>query len=383
MNTSPQGAAPFILPTALGAAAALAVLVAGGAHWPDAALALLFAAAGVASGAHLRGRERAHRRAITEHLAAQQQFAEHVAPVWCGHIASSREQMEAAITALTQRFAGIAEKLDTAVHAAAMETQTVDDTEHGLAAVFSRSEHELAAVVATQKDVMAGMLGMLDKVQGLDRFTTELQEMAADVAKIAQQTNLLSLNAAIEAARSGEMGRGFAVVAKEFRMLSEQSAETGRRIADKVGVISQAIVDTSQVVRDSVRQDDGSKTAAEASIGRVLADLRGLTDALQRSSTLLKDESIGIKSEVSQALVQLQFQDRVSQIMSHVHDNIQRLPAHVRHSAQGHAQGGEWQALDAQPLLAELKQTYVMADQHRVHAGGKAVAKTDTEITFF
>lgn len=371
------------LPAGLGLLAALAIVPAGGAHWHDAGLALLFALAGLAGGLYLYRRDRNQQRALRQHLADQQQFAELVAPVWCSHIESSREQMESAITALTSRFGGIAEKLDIAMHAAAMETQTVDDAEQGLVAVFSRSEQDLAAVVSTQKDGLAGMLTMMDKVQGLDRFIVELRDMAADVAKIAQQTNLLAMNAAIEAARSGEMGRGFAVVAKEFRMLSTQSADTGRRIAEKVGVISEAIVETGRVVRESVQHDDGSKATAEAAIGRVLTNLRTFTDALQRSSNLLKDESLGIKSEVSQALVQLQFQDRVSQIMTHVRDNIGSLPAHVQISVQSHADGGRLQAPDPHALLAQLKQTYVMADQHVIHDGGKATAKTETEITFF
>jgi methyl-accepting chemotaxis protein len=367
----------------MGMVAAATVLTAGGGHWHDAALALLLGAAGLASGLYLRRRERRQHLAIEAQLDAQRRFAEQVAPVWSRHIESSREQMEGAITALTQRFGGIAEKLDAAVQTAALETQTVDDADNGLVAVFSRSERELAQVIEAQKSVMTGMSAMLDQVQGLDRFIVELREMATDVAQIAQQTNLLSLNAAIEAARSGEMGRGFAVVAKEFRMLSAQSADTGRRIAEKVDLVSRAIVDTSQAVTRSVRHEDGTQAEAEAAIVRVLADLRGITDALQRSSQLLKDESVGIKSEVGQALVQLQFQDRVSQIMSHVRDNIDRLPAHFGRHGDATTAGAGQPMLDAESLLSELKQTYVMADQHAIHAGGKAAAKSDTEITFF
>jgi methyl-accepting chemotaxis protein len=132
-----------------------------------------------------------------------------------------------------------------------------------------------------------------------------------------------------------------------------------------------------------VQAEDGSMHSAQAAIGRVLADFKDITDALLRSSTLLKDESIGIKSEVGQALVQLQFQDRVSQIMAHVRDNIGSLPEQFQSNATQHAQSGELRSLDAQAFLAELQKTYVMSDQHAIHAGAKVAAKTDTEITFF
>jgi methyl-accepting chemotaxis protein len=383
MNPEPRHSGHFIQPAALGLAAAAAVLTLGGWHWVSGGVAVALALLGGAIGLRLARQQQALRQSITRYLAGEQKFAAQVAPIWSAHIESSREQMETAIAELSQRFSGIAEKLDAAVRTAALETETVEDADHGLVAVFARSEKELATVMETQQIAMAGMTDMLAKVQGLDRFIAELQDMAAEVAKIAQQTNLLALNAAIEAARSGEFGRGFAVVAKEFRMLSTQSGETGRRIAEKVGLISSAIIDTRNVVRLSVQQEDGSMLAARASIGRVLADFKDVTDALLRSSTLLKDESVGIKSEVGQALVQLQFQDRVSQIMSHVRDNIGRLPGQFEDNAREHAHSGELQALDAQAYLAELKRTYVMTDQHVIHSGGKVAEKIDTEITFF
>jgi methyl-accepting chemotaxis protein len=207
--------------------------------------------------------------------------------------------------------------------------------------------------------------------------------MATDVARIAQQTNLLALNAAIEAARAGELGRGFAVVAKEFRMLSTQSGNTGKRIAEKVGVISTAIIDTCSIVRESVKQEDGSMLTAETTIAAVLADFKTIIDALLRSSTLLKDESIDIKSEIGEALVQLQFQDRVSQIMNHVKDNIERLPEFLQQHHEQYVRAGVLAPLDSQALLGALKKTYVMADQHVIHTGGKVVQKNDSEITFF
>jgi len=383
VNSIDRPYAQLLYPSALGIAGAAAILVAGGWNWSAASLAGLLGMAGIGLGLRMAAMQAALRQTLDAYLAGQQQFGEAVAPVWSAHIESSREQMESAIAALSGRFSGIVDKLDEAVHASGLATETIEDSGQGLAAVFARSEQELNAVIASQKMAMAGMAGMLEKVQGLDGFIEELQDMAADVAKIAAQSNLLALNAAIEAARAGEMGRGFAVVAQEFRMLSTQSGETGRHIAEKVGSISAAIIATCRTVQESVKQEDAAMLTAETTIGTVLADFRAITDALLRSSTLLKNESIGIKSEVGEALVQLQFQDRVSQIMSHVKGNIERLPGFLQQHRQQYAQAGALQPLDPQVLLAELKETYVMADQHLIHGGGKAVQKNDTEITFF
>lgn len=371
-------------PLALGAVGAVAILLgAGGLSWTSSALALLLLIAGAGLGWHMAAKQAMLLQSIDDYLAEQHQFGEQVAPIWSRHIESSREQMQDAVTDLSGRFAQIVDKLDNALRTSAQETNLMQDNDKGLVAVFARSERELGAVITSQKSTMGSMVSMLEKVQGLDRFIQELQDMATDVAKIAQQTNLLALNAAIEAARAGEMGRGFVVVAKEFRMLSTQSGETGRRIAEKVGVISTAIIETCSAVRESVTQEDGSMLNAQTSIGQVLHDFKDIIDALMRSSTLLQDESVGIKSEIGQALVQLQFQDRVSQMMSHVRINIEQLPDVLQKSHQQYAQDGTLASPDAQDFLDELKKNYVMADQHIIHSGGKVVEKTETEITFF
>ena len=383
MNHGPRMNAQLLQPAALGLAGALAVLLIGGLSWGSGAVAAALAVAGMLVGLRASAQQQALLESVQVYLSGQQQFGAQVAPVWSAHIESSRSQMESAISSLSERFAGIVDKLDNALHTASMETDTIEDSDKGLVAVFNRSEQELGALLTSQKAAMGSLEGMLEKVQGLDRFVGELQDMASDVARIAQQTNLLALNAAIEAARSGEHGRGFAVVAKEFRMLSTQSGETGRRIAEKVNVISAAIIDACNIVRVSVQEEDASMASAQATIGNVLGDFKGITDALLRSSTLLKDESTEIKSEIGEALVQLQFQDRVSQIMNHVKENIGQFPDFLEEQRQQYAQDAVLQSLDPESFLTEMKKTYVMADQHAVHSGEAVVKKAETEITFF
>jgi methyl-accepting chemotaxis protein len=381
----------------------VAVLAAGGFGLPALLAAALLPVAGylvgnrLASACHseqaaardegLAAGRSAATHAIATYLARQQHFGEQLAPVWARHIENSRSQMEFAISALAQRFSGIVEKLDTAAKASRTATDSVEAGGNGLVAVFERSEEDLGTVVASLKSAMTSKSAMLANVHNLHQFISELQTMATDVASIAGQTNLLALNAAIEAARAGEAGRGFAVVADEVRKLSTLSGDTGKRISEKVGVISAAIEATCRNTEDSTQIELQSMNASEAIIRSVLDEFRSVTDTLVQSSIRLKDESIGIKSEVAESLVQLQFQDRVSQIMTHVRNNIERLPAVLHQNRAQFEQQGELAPLDAAPLLAELEKTYAMSDERAVHAahtgGAEAPAAQEEEITFF
>jgi methyl-accepting chemotaxis protein len=372
-------------PAALGAGGAAAVFAAGGWSWTGALLSIGMLGAGAAVAARMAALRKGWYESVAAYLAAQRHFGDMVAPVWAGHIETSREQMDSAVAELSRDFARIVDQLDEAVHSAGMATDSIDGGGNDLVAVFERSEKQLGEVVAAQKTAMNSMTAMLEKVQGLNQFVAELQDMAAEVAKIAAQSNLLALNAAIEAARAGELGRGFAVVAKEFRMLSNQSGDTGKHIAEKVGVISAAIVATCRAAEESVQQEGGATLESEATINAVLDGFRAVTDGLHESSTLLKNESVGIKNEIGQALVQLQFQDRVNQILTHVKGNIERLPEFLAQSDESFSRDGELQPLDSASLLHDMKKSYVMSDQHVVHDGGKVAANdgNSSDITFF
>jgi methyl-accepting chemotaxis protein len=371
-------------PILLGIAGSAAAIACGGFGWVSVPAAVLLCAAGAALGLHAGSSRERYRASIQSYMIERQQFGDSLAPVWSGQIELSMAQMENAVSALTQRFSGIVDKLDQAVRTSSSATASVEDGHAGLVAVFATSEKELGDVVASLKSAMAGKAAMLEKIRSLEQFITDLKGMAAEVAQIAAQTNLLAINASIEAARAGEMGRGFGVVAREVRMLSNMSGETGKRIAERVNLISNAIVTTSNAAGESMERDQVSTTASEAAIASVLDGFKEVTDALVQSSNLLKEESIGIKAEVGEALVQLQFQDRVSQIMSHVKRNIERFPEFLQQNSREFDREGVLQPLDASALLAELASTYAMAEERAIHGGQNTAQQQDSEeITFF
>jgi methyl-accepting chemotaxis protein len=317
---------------------------------------------------------------VAAYLRSLQTLGSDVVPVWVRHVETGRSQMEAAIIDLMVRFSGIVDKLDAALKASEAASEGMGG---GLASVFASGESELGAVINSLRDAMQHKEAMLAEIQGLLSFIVELEKMAADVAGIADQTNLLALNAAIEAARAGEAGRGFAVVADEVRKLSTLSKKTGTLISEKVKVVSIAISAAVKTSQQTAASETKALAASETAIGNVLGNFRQITSGLSESSGILRRESDGIKNEVAMSLVQLQFQDRVSQILSHVRDNIGSLPNYLEKSQVEFERSGRLEPVAAGQLLKEIESTYAMAEEHGNHGGSGQTAPQNTEISFF
>jgi methyl-accepting chemotaxis protein len=315
--------------------------------------------------------------AQTENANGLEQVCSKAAPIWAKQIETARSQTEEGITEVAARFAAIVERLQ----ASAIASQQAAGG--GDAAVLSQSESDLMAVNRSMDAALRKRGEMVSGVRELVAYTAELKQMAAEVAEIASQTNLLALNAAIEAARAGEAGRGFAVVADEVRKLSSLSSDTGKKMSEKVNVINNAISSVIDMADRFGADDTRSVAEAEETIHRVLSNFESFTKGLSESSAMLRRESEGISAEISDALVFLQFQDRVSQILTHVSRNLDGLHVHLdRHISQRGSSSAS--PIDADAWLNEMELGYTTTEQRHNHRGGAASSTAAaTEITFF
>jgi methyl-accepting chemotaxis protein len=316
---------------------------------------------------------------VREYVASVEAMGDKLTTVWVSQIESARTQMESEITSLSSRFSAIVERLGASIEA--VSSTSGGSGNSPLMEMLGESERDLTAVTRSLREISDEKEKMLEGITALLTFTDRLKQMAADVAGIADQTNMLALNAAIEAARAGEAGRGFAVVADEVRKLSMMSKETGSRITETVDTIGQAIFNTVGAAQQAAVREQMALSSAEETIQHVLDGFRQSTGDLVESSNRLCQENTAIQSDVTESLIYLQFQDRVSQMLTHVRDNIQALHHEIeQHKATTTAIPTP---LNIQALVTALESSYAMEHEWNVRKGKDAAAAASAEITFF
>ncbi len=193
-------------------------------------------------------------------------------------------------------------------------TRFLDDT-HDLL------QHFVQMMVSTSENSMKMVHAIDDISHQMDKVFSLLQ----DISGIANQTNLLALNAAIEAARAGEAGRGFAVVADEVRKLSQHSNQFSEQIAAVVNAAKQDIASAKEVVSGMASKDMTSTIAEKTRVDEMMESMQIYNSGIDQTLAGITQATAQIGESVNIAVTSLQFEDVVTQVVAYSEVHVTRL----------------------------------------------------------
>lgn len=165
------------------------------------------------------------------------------------------------------------------------------------------SESSIAQMVEEMQSMSSSVRKTSGRLQDLESFSRQIDSIIGVINDVAEQTNLLSLNAAIEAARAGDFGRGFAVVAGEVRSLAERTSDSTVEIASTVQQIHKATREAVQDMQATVTRVEGGVESAEvasAAIREIRAGTSEIILAVNNISEVLKNQSDATRSIASE-----------------------------------------------------------------------------------
>ncbi|BAL92088.1 putative methyl-accepting chemotaxis protein [Actinoplanes missouriensis 431] len=298
-------------------------------------------------------------------------------PAFCevvdGHIRDVIEQTGEAAQAIVEQLVKVDSLAEVMSGDVAQLAGTLSRTESELSQVSSSNDQLVGRLIAYFLHRDFQIRALVDQMRELNQHVTQIEE-------VSRATNILALNAMIEAVRAGEAGEGFSVVADEVRKLAHRSSEAahgiGSSIADLTAKLDSVLSDDSQFDRSEEIPAHTEETAMTRRLGGIANAQREMSEMVTgilkdtvSAATQVQRSSDALISETTGAVGHVQFQDISRQMLEHVAEavtDVSRQAADVSAYARGDLTEEELRAgaINVESLQAK----HVMSRQRTTHA---------------
>jgi len=312
------------------------------------------------------------------------ELAEEVAGHWPhlptleSQIRESVQHVEKAVTEVCGSFDGMVGRARQSV--AAASELLGSDKDSGIESLLAASRHtlgELQHQIERGQQISAQVIGHM---QEMESSAGMIVKALAEIDRITFGSKLVALNAKVEAARFGDQGGAFGVVADEIAAQARRSEEITEHVVEQMKQlrtrVSAASRSLDEMAHLSVETLEASRTELESS----LSDLDRTHSAMQNTLAASVDAGRQLADEISRAVIGLQFQDRVSQRLTHVADELSEMRKTVHLPLEYLARESPvlGQARREQ-VGARLESRYTMAAERNVQAGGAPAKEGEIE----
>jgi methyl-accepting chemotaxis protein WspA len=228
----------------------------------------------------------------------------------CTQLAASGRQLEGTITeqvASTNQVSTTAKQIAATSEELASTMEEVAALSHTTTLTANNQQQELQRMEGNMQQLAVATDSIANKLGAISEKANNINAIVSTITKVADQTNLLSLNAAIEAEKAGEAGLGFAVVAKEIRRLADQTAiatiDIEQMIKEMQSSVSTGVMEMDKFARE-VRQGVEEVGQITVQVGNVIAQVQELTPRFEAVNQGMEMQFQGAQ-QISEAMMQL------------------------------------------------------------------------------